>query len=33
MSSSLRMLAIARKDAWSTMFPRFRAIRDGLTPK
>jgi hypothetical protein len=33
MSSSLRMLAISRKDAWSTMFPRFRAIRDGLTPK
>jgi hypothetical protein len=33
MSSSLRTLAIARKDAWPAMFPRFRAIRDGLSLK
>jgi len=29
----LRVTAVARKDAWSTMFPRFRAIRDGIDPR
>jgi hypothetical protein len=32
-SSSVRMLAIARKDEWPKMFPRFRLVRDGLEPK
>jgi len=29
----LHMLAIGRKDAWPTLFPRFRAVRDGIDPK
>lgn len=32
-SSSIRVLAIARKDDWQNMFPRFRLVRDGLEPK
>jgi len=32
-SSSLRMMAMTRKDNWGKMFPRFRALRDGLQPK
>lgn len=28
-----RLLGVARKDAWDTIFPRFRALRDGLEPK
>lgn len=29
----LRILGIARNDAWSDAFPRFRAVRDGVNPK
>lgn len=29
----LHMLAIGRKDAWATLYPRFRAVRDGVDPK
>lgn len=32
-SATMRLLGIARKDAWDAIFPRFRAIRDGVTPK
>jgi hypothetical protein len=32
-ASSLRMLGMTRKDNWAAMFPRFRAVRDGLSPK
>jgi hypothetical protein len=29
----LRMLGIARRDAWAEAFPRMRALRDGIEPK
>lgn len=29
----LRLLAIGRKDAWETLYPRFRAVRDGIEPR
>jgi len=29
----LRLTGIARKDAWAAMFPRFRAVRDGVEPR
>ncbi|MFD2182553.1 hypothetical protein [Rhodoplanes azumiensis] len=29
----LRILGVARDDAWSTAFPRFRAVRDGVNPR
>jgi hypothetical protein len=29
----VRMIGIARGDAWSKDFPRFRAIRDGVSPR
>jgi hypothetical protein len=29
----IRVVAIARKDAWAAMFPRLRAIRDGIEPR
>jgi hypothetical protein len=28
-----RLLGVARKDAWDAVFPRFRALRDGIEPK
>jgi hypothetical protein len=31
--SYTRMLGVARKDAWDTIFPRFRALRDGVEPR
>jgi hypothetical protein len=31
--SYTRLLAVARKDAWDAVFPRFRAVRDGFEPK
>jgi len=30
---SMRLLGISRADAWDKMFPRFRAMRDGIEPK
>ncbi|HLN09845.1 MAG TPA: hypothetical protein VK281_12950 [Xanthobacteraceae bacterium] len=32
-ANSVRLLAIARKDDWLKMFPRFRLVRDGLEPR
>ena len=32
-SGYLRMLGIARRDAWDEAFPRMRALRDGIEPK
>jgi hypothetical protein len=32
-SGSLRLLGIVRKDDWDKLFPRFRAVRDGIEPK
>lgn len=29
----IRLLGITRADAWDAMFPRFRAVRDGIEPK
>jgi hypothetical protein len=29
----LRMVGIARKDVWPSVFPRFRAMRDGVEPR
>ncbi|MFL9825871.1 hypothetical protein [Rhodoplanes sp. SY1] len=29
----LRILGVARDDAWSNAFPRFRAVRDGVNPR
>jgi hypothetical protein len=29
----MRMLGVARKDEWDKVFPRFRAVRDGIEPK
>lgn len=29
----MRMVGVARKDAWESIFPRFRAVRDGIDPK
>jgi hypothetical protein len=29
----VRMIGIARADAWSKEFPRFRAVRDGVSPR
>lgn len=29
----LRMVGVARADAWSEAFPRFRAVRDGVNPR
>jgi hypothetical protein len=29
----LRMVGVARADAWGTAFPHFRAVRDGVTPR
>lgn len=29
----LRILGVARNDAWSDAFPRFRAVRDGVNPR
>lgn len=29
----MRILAVARKDAWDAIFPRFRAVRDGIESK
>ena len=31
--SYTRLLGVARKDAWDAIFPRFRALRDGMEPK
>jgi hypothetical protein len=33
MSSSIRLVAMTRKDDWTRLFPRFRALRDGLDPR
>ncbi len=30
---SMRLLGITRRDAWDKVFPRFRAMRDGLEPR
>jgi len=30
MASSVRLLAVARRDQWSAMYPRFRTLRDGF---
>ena len=30
---SLRLLGLVRKEEWDQVFPRFRAVRDGLEPK
>ncbi len=32
-ASSLRIIASAPRDQWSTAFPRFRAVRDGIQPR
>jgi hypothetical protein len=32
-SASLRLLCVVRKDEWDKLFPRFRAVRDGIEPK
>ncbi len=32
-NGSLRLLGAVRKDDWDKMFPRFRAVRDGIEPK
>jgi hypothetical protein len=32
-AGSLRLLGAARADQWERMFPRFRAVRDGIEPK
>jgi hypothetical protein len=32
-SATMRLLGITRKDAWDAIFPRFRAVRDGVVPK
>jgi hypothetical protein len=32
-SASLRLLGVVRKDEWEKLFPRFRAVRDGIEPK
>ena len=29
----LRLVAVARRDAWTQIFPRLRAIRDSIEPK
>jgi hypothetical protein len=29
-SCTMRMLGIARRDAWAEAFPRMRALRDGV---
>jgi hypothetical protein len=29
----VRMIGIARADAWSKEYPRFRAVRDGVKPR
>jgi hypothetical protein len=29
----VRMIGIARANAWSKEFPRFRAVRDGVSPR
>lgn len=29
----LRIVGVGRADAWETLFPRFRAVRDGIEPK
>ena len=29
----IRLLGVARKDIWDTVFPRFRALRDGIEPR
>lgn len=29
----LRVVAVTREDTWDAMFPRFRAVRDGIEPK
>lgn len=29
----IRMVAVARADAWQTAFPHFRAVRDGVNPR
>lgn len=29
----MRIVGVARKDAWESIFPRFRAVRDGIDPK
>lgn len=31
--SYTRLLGVARKDTWDAVFPRFRALRDGMEPK
>lgn len=31
--SAMRMVGMARKDSWPSVFPRFRAVRDGIEPK
>ena len=31
--SFIRMVGMARADQWSTLFPRFRAVRDGVMPR
>jgi hypothetical protein len=32
-STSVRIIGSAPREAWSTAFPRFRAVRDGLAPR
>jgi len=29
----MRIVCVSRTDAWDTLFPRFRAVRDGIEPK
>jgi hypothetical protein len=30
--SFIRMVGVARADQWTTAFPHFRAVRDGIAP-
>jgi hypothetical protein len=32
-SNTLRMIGSAPRDQWTTAFPRFRAVRDGIQPR
>jgi hypothetical protein len=29
----MRIIGVSSKDDWDRMFPRFRAVRDGLAPR
>jgi hypothetical protein len=32
-TTSVRIIGSAPREAWSTAFPRFRAVRDGIQPR